>query len=159
MKSLEGFMLNPSNLADLTRYGSDGYRLSMRAGATMVDLIAKGHSAQPVNATITRDDENALQSTFLSMASDPQVMNLIQASMNARTQDMQDDLAKNINVCQLARTLVIKLEGLPAGTKSRLFATALSSDFNALAGNLGSPFGAGAMQGMPQGFGATQLFP
>ena len=86
-------------------------------------------------------------------------MNLIQASMNARTQDMQDDLAKNINVCQLARTLVIKLEGLPAGTKSRLFATALSSDFNALAGNLGSPFGAGAMQGMPQGFGATQLFP
>lgn len=159
MKSLEGFMLNPSNLADLTRYGSDGYRLSMRAGATMVDLIAKGRNAQPVNATITRDDENALQSTFLSMMSDPQVMNLIQASMNARTQDMQDDLAKNINVCQLARTLVIKLEGLPAGTKSRLFATALSSDFNALAGNLGSPFGAGAMQGMPQGFGATQLFP
>ena len=159
MKSLEGFMRNPHNLSDLTRYGSDGYRLSMRAGATMVDLVAKGRNAPPVNATITPDDESALQSSFLSMMSDPQVMNLIQTGMNARTQNMQDDFAKNINVCQLARTFVIKLEGLPAGTKSRLFATALSSDFGALAGNLGGPFGAGALGGMQPSFGTTQFFP
>lgn len=159
MKSLEGFMQDPSNLTDLTHYGSDGYRLSMRAGATMVDLIAKGRSAPPVDARITPNDENALQSTFLSMMSDPQVMNLIQTGMNAGSADMQADFAQNLNVCQLGRTLIIKLESLPAGTKSRLLATALSADFSALAGNLGSPFGPGALQGMQPGFGTTQFFP
>jgi hypothetical protein len=146
MKSLEGFMQDPSNLTDLTHYGSDGYRLSMRAGATMVDLIAKGRNAPPVDARITPDDENALQSTFLSMMSDPQVMNLIQTGMNAGSADMQADFAQN-------------LESLPAGTKSRLLATALSADFSALAGNLGSPFGPGALEGMQPGFGTTQFFP
>jgi len=159
MKTLEVYVLNPANLADLTRYGGEGYAVSMRAGATMVDLVAKGRNAPPADATITRNDENALSSTFLSMMSDPQVMNLIQSGMDARSQDMQADLAKNINVCQLARTFIIKLEGLPAGTKSRLFASALSTDFDALAGSLGSPFGTGAMQGLPRGFGATQFFP
>jgi hypothetical protein len=159
MKSLEGFMQDPSRLADLTRYGSDGYRMSMRAGATMVALVARGRNAPPVNAMITPDDENALQSTFMSMMSDMQVMNMIQSDMNLRSQDMQVEFAQNINVCQLARTLVIKLEGLPADTKSRLLATALSSDFGALAGNLGNPFGPEAFKGMPPGFGPTQFMP
>lgn len=159
MKSLEGFMLEPSRLTDLTRYGSAGYRVSMRAGATMVDLVAKGRNAPPVNATITLDDENALQSTFRSMMSDPQVMNLIQSGMNLGSEDMQMEFAQNINVCQFARTLVIKLENLPAGTKSRLLATVLSSDFGALAGNLGSPLGPGAFQDMQPGMGTTQFFP
>lgn len=159
MKALESFMRDPTNLTDLTRYGSDGYRMSMRAGATMVDLVAKGRNAPPVNATLTLDDENALQSTFLSMMSDPQVMNLIQTGMNARSPDMQSDFAQNINVCQLGRTFIIKLESLPAGTKSRLLATALSSDFGALAGNLRGPFGSGALGGMQPGMGAAQFFP
>ena len=152
-------MRNPSRLTDLTRYGSDGYRVSMRAVATMVDLVAKGRNAPPVNATITPDDENALQSTFMSMMSDPQVMNLFQSGMNLRSEDMQMEFAQNINVCQLARTFVIKLENLPAGTKSRLLATVLSSDFGALAGNLGSPLGPGAFQDMQPGMGTTQFFP
>lgn len=159
MKTLERYMQNPSNLTDLSRYGSEGYKMGMRAGATMVDLAAKGRNAPPINATITPDDENALQSTFLSLMSDPQVMNLIQAGMNANAQNMQADFAQNLNVCQLARTFIIKLESLPAGTKSRLFATVLSADFDALAGNLGSPFGPGALQGMQPGFGTTQFFP
>lgn len=158
MKSLEGFMRDPSNLTDLTHYGSDGYRMSMRAGATMVDLVAKGRNAPPINATITPDDENALRSTFMSLLSDPQVMNLVQSGMGGGP-GMQEEFAKNINVCQLARTLVIKLEGLPSGTKSRLFATALSSDFNALSGSLGSPFGPGAFGDMQPSLGATQFFP
>jgi hypothetical protein len=108
---------------------------------------------------LTPDDENALQSTFMLMMSDTQVMNLIQSDMNLRSQDMQVEFAQNINVCQLARTLVIKLEGLPADTKSRLLATALSSDFGALAGNLGNPFGPEAFKGMPPGFGPTQFMP
>ena len=159
IKSLEGFMKDPSNLTDLTHYGGDGYRLSMRAGATMVDLVAKGRNAPPAEARITPDDEIALQSTFLSMMSDPQVMNLIQTGMNPRSPSMQAEVAQNLNVCQLGRTLIIKLESLPAGTKSRLFATALSADFSALAGNLGSPFGTGGLQGMQPGFGTTQFFP
>ena len=81
--------------------------MSMRAGATMVALVARGRNAPPVNAMITPDDENALQSTFMSMMSDPQLMNLIQSDMNLRSQDMQVEFAQNINVCKLARTFVI----------------------------------------------------
>ncbi len=99
MKSLGGFMQDPSRLSDLTRYGSDGYRMSMRTGTTMVALVARVRNAPPVNAMITPDDENALQPTFMSMMSDPQVMNLIQSDMNLRSQDMQVEFAQNTNVC------------------------------------------------------------
>ena len=81
--------------------------MSMRAGATMVALVARSRNPPPVNAMITPDDENALQSTFMSMMCDPQLMNLIQSDMNLRSQDMQVEFAQNINVCKLARTFVI----------------------------------------------------
>lgn len=157
LNALERYMSNPANFNDLTHYGGEGYRVSMRAGATMIDLAARGRDAPPVETRMTPDDEIALRSTFMSMLSDPQVMNLIQAGVRAGTPELQSDFARNINVCQLARTVIVKLEGLPAATKARLFATVLSSDFGALGGFLGSPYGPSAFNGARPKFGSGSL--
>ena len=164
LKSLQSYIADPTNLTDLTRYGGEGYRASMRANAVLVDLAAKGGKAPPADTNFTLNDENALRSAFISMIADPQIMSLMQSGMNAGPQGPNPDLALNMNVCQLARTVIIKLDTLPADTKGRLFAVALSGDFGRLNGNLGSPFGADAMQGMqmqgmPSSFGGSEFFP
>jgi hypothetical protein len=158
MKTLERYLRDPSTMVELTRYGGEGYRMGMRAGATMIELAAKGRNAPPVNTTITPDDEIALRSTFISLLSDPQVMNLIQSGM-AGSQNLQADMAQTLNVCQLARTVIVKLEDLPSGTKTRLMGTALSGDLGMMPGGFGNPFGPDGFQGGQPTFGATQFFP
>ncbi len=149
--ALQRMISDPDALDSFTSYGGEGYRLSMRAGQALVDLAARGRDAPAIDARLTQDDLNALRATFFSLTMDPQVQNLIQTAAmasNGPGLSMQTDI--NINVCQLARSVVLKLDRLPSATKSRLWANLTSGDGAALFGAdaLGSPFGAGGLSPM-----------
>jgi len=149
--ALQAIMLDPEAFDSFTSYGSEGYRLSMRAGQALVDLAARGRTAPAISTELTQDDMNALRATFFSLMTDPQVQNLMQTAATANTGpglNMQTDL--NINVCQLGRSILLKLDGLPVATKSRLWASVTSGDAAALLGSSGfsSPFGADSMPAM-----------
>lgn len=146
--ALQNIMLDPDAFDSFTTYGSEGYRLSMRAGQALVDLAARGRDAPAIDTSLTQDDLNALRATFFSLMTDPQVQNLMQSAAmagNGAGLSMQTDI--NVNVCQLGRSLILKLDGLPAATKSRLWATVTSGEAAAMLGNraFGSPFGAGGL--------------
>ncbi len=120
---------HPTALADLAAYGGEGYRVGMRAGRTMVDLAAKGSNAQPADMQLTQDDQSALQTTFFSMMMDKQVMGLMASGMNGggpigAGADAVDP--SKVDVCQLGRTIIVKLKKLPSPTKGRIFALATS---------------------------------
>ncbi len=88
----------------------------------------KGRSAS-VAAELTRDDTEALQTTFFSMMMDKQVMGLMASGMNGggpigSGQDAVDP--SKIDVCQLGRTVIVKLKKLPHPTKGRILALATS---------------------------------
>jgi hypothetical protein len=130
LKSLEKIASDPAMIASLGAYGSPGYKLGMRANQLLVDLAAAGKNAPPPDTRLRPEDENALQSAFFAMASDPQIMSLMQSSMLSGQQPSPDALAANLNVCQLGRTVVVKLRNLPAGTKARLWAIGTSQGAN-----------------------------
>jgi hypothetical protein len=146
-RKLESFLQNPNALTNLTRYGGKGYHLGMRATREFVELAAKGRNAPRIDTRLNANDMNALQSTFFSLISDPQVSSLIQMSGSGGMENsaVQQKVMDELNVCQLARAIVIKLEKLPAPTKARLLGTALSGDPTALlaAQGFASPFGGG----------------
>jgi hypothetical protein len=123
LETLQSLANNPERLAELSAYGSQGYKLNMRATRMLVDLAAAGENAPAAATALLPQDEQAIQSAFLSMMQDPQVMNLMQISMKGQT---QGDTATNFNVCALGHTVVGKLKSLPSDTKGRLFAMALS---------------------------------
>jgi hypothetical protein len=123
LETLQGLANNPERLAELSAYGSQGYKLNMRATRMLVDLAAAGENAPAAATTLLPQDEQAIRSAFLSMMQDPQVMNLMQMSMKGQT---QGEMAANLNVCALGHTVVGKLKSLPSDTKGRLFGMALS---------------------------------
>jgi len=114
---------NPAKLTALTAYGSEGYKINIRANQTFVDLAHKGRDRPPVDTDLTQDDMSALQTTFLSFMTDPQVMGLLASAgqgggpvgFGADAVDPSD-----INICQLGRTVIVKLKKLPHPTKARL---------------------------------------
>jgi hypothetical protein len=130
LKSLEKIAGDPAMIEALGAYGSPGYKLAMRANQLLVDLAAAGRNAPPPDTRLRPEDESALQSAFFAMASDPQIMSLVQSSMLSGQPPSQDALAANLNVCQLGRTVVVKLRNLPAGTKARLWAIGTSQGAN-----------------------------
>ncbi|MFT3725375.1 MAG: hypothetical protein QM773_17535 [Hyphomonadaceae bacterium] len=120
---------HPTALADLAAYGGEGYKVGMRAGRAMVDLAAKGRNAGQVDMELTQDDQSALQTTFFSMMMDKQVMGLMASGMNGggpigAGADAVDP--SKVDVCQLGRTIIVKLKKLPDPTKGRIFALATS---------------------------------
>jgi hypothetical protein len=123
VEALQSLASNPESLAKLGVYGSKGYQLNMRATRMLVDLAAAGQNAPPAATMLLPQDEQAIQSAFLSMMQDPQIMSLMQMSMRGQT---QGDMAANLNVCDLGRSVIGKLKGLPSDTKSRLFGMGLS---------------------------------
>jgi hypothetical protein len=140
---------NPDSLDSLAAYNGDGYHLTMRANHALVDLAAKGRNAPPINATLTADDNNALRSVFISFVMDDQVMGLVRSATAGGAPVDFDSL--NINLCQLGRTVMLKLDSLPDATKGRLWATATSGDaarFMSMGGLQGLQ-GMQGMQGMP----------
>jgi len=129
LEALQSLANNPASLAELGAYGSAGYKLNMRASRMLVDLSAAGADAPEPDTMLRPEDEQAVQSAFMSMMRDPQVMSLMQMSMTQASspgQGMQSNAAANLNICALGRTAIGKLKGLPSGTKSRLFGMALS---------------------------------
>jgi hypothetical protein len=123
VEALQSLASNPESLAKLGAYGSKGYKLNMRATRMLVDLAAAGQNAPPAATVLLPQDEQAIQSVFLSMMQDPQVMSLMRMSMNGQT---QGEAAANLNICDLGHAAIGKLKTLPSDTKSRLFGMALS---------------------------------
>ncbi len=156
LASLQRLAEDPSALQGLTRYGSEAYKVTMRANLTFVELAARGRNAPKPGATLNADDENALQSVFFSIMMDPQIMQLAQQAMGNggdSPEDMQLALASKLDVCQLGRSVIGKLERLPSGTKSRLLAVAFSGDFAMMQGPMMGMGGMGGLGGMG-GYGA-----
>ena len=140
-------MISPESIQKLTRYDGKAYHFIMRANRDFVELAAKGRNAPKIDTRLTANDTTALQSTFFSLVSDPQVSNLMTSAMNSSMDQlaMQDHVMESLNICQLGRAVAIKLEKLPAGTKARLWGTIMSSDPTKYLGTqaLSSPFGGG----------------
>jgi hypothetical protein len=129
LEALQSLANNPASLAELSAYGSVGYKFNMRASRMLIELSAAGSNAPEPDAVLRPEDEQALQSAFMSMMRDPQVMSLMRMPMTQTSspgQRMQGNPAANLNICALGRTAIGKLKGLPSGTKSRLFGMALS---------------------------------
>lgn len=145
---MKSIITDPSSLEGLSTWNGEGYHLTMRANHAITDLAAKGRNAKPIDAKLTPDDENALRSTFISFMMDEQVMGLLQsAAANSEAGDFAFD-ESNINLCQLGRTVMIKLDSLPDATKGRLWATATSGDAAKFM-SMGGLQGMQGMQGMP----------
>lgn len=142
---IQAFLMNPQTFADLQRYDSKAYHFSMRASRDFVELAAKGRNAQQIDTKLNANDTSALQSTFFSLIADPQISSLMTSAANGGMDqfEMQQKVMNELNVCQLARAVVLKLEKLPAGTKARLWGTAMSGDPTRLMAGQGfsSPFG------------------
>jgi hypothetical protein len=117
---------DPAALAQLGAYGSPGYRLGMKANQMLVDLAAAGKNAPPPDTRLRREDEAALQSAFFAMLSDPQITELMQMTMSSGAVPSESELASKLNVCQLGRTVIVKLKNLPQGTKARVWALGTS---------------------------------
>ena len=144
-RKIQAFLVNPKTLANLQRYDSRAYHFAMRATRDFVELAAKGRNAPKVDTRLTANDSSALQSTFFSLIADPQISNLVMSAANGGMDQfqMQEKVMDELNICQLARTVFIKLENLPSGTKARLWGTAMSGDPTKLmnAQGFASPFG------------------
>lgn len=150
---------DPTRFKTFIDYGSASYKTSMRANAKFIELAARGRSAPKPDAKLNADDENALQSVFISFITDPQLMNAMQGAMfqgGGSTEDMQKAMASKIDICQLGRSLVTKLERLPSGTKGRILAAITSGEFMSLPGPL---MGLGAMGNSGPGFGVPSGLP
>jgi hypothetical protein len=126
LDAIQKLMNDPATIAELGAYGSPGYRLGMRANHMLVDLADAGKNAPTPDTRLRREDEAALQGAFFAMASDPQIMELMQMSMSSGQIPTQSELASKLNVCQLGRTVIVKLKNLPSGTKARIWALGTS---------------------------------
>ncbi len=120
----------PEFFERLTRFDGPAYHTAMRANRTFVNLAAAGRNLPVVSTTLTANDASIVQSNFLSMMGDPLVMRIVQAvgAAQAGGYDAQSRALNDVNFCQLGRTVLLKLKGLPDGTKGRLFGTLLSTN-------------------------------
>jgi hypothetical protein len=150
---------DPSRFEALIDYGSASYETGMRANAKFIELAARGRSAPIPDAKLNADDQNALQSVLISFLTDPQLMDAMQSAMwqsGGSAEDMQMAVASRIDICQLGRSLVTKLERLPSGTKGRILAALTSGDLMSLPGPLR---GLGAMGSNGPGFDVPSGLP
>lgn len=111
---------DPQKLLALGAYGSKGWEFNIRSFDAMVRLAADGRNAPEIDAQLTPKDEQALQAVFMSIMLDDRIMKLMQTAMSG--DPSQVDLDSSLNVCELGRTVIGKLESLPSDTRSRLWA-------------------------------------
>lgn len=153
LQSLERLMTDPNTLMKLTAYGGGGYKAQMRASRLFVEHASRGRNAPVASGDLNANDMNALQSTFVSMMSDRSIMNLAMAASSSG--GFSEDLAAQVDVCQLGRTVMVRLESLPAPTKGRLLAAigkyANPARLNSLQAS-GAPYG-----GLPPGLDLSQF--
>jgi hypothetical protein len=147
---------DPSRFESFITYGGASYRAGMRANAKFIELAGRGRNAPKPDSKLNADDENAIQSVFFSFITDPHLMNAMQSAMwktGGDAQDMQKAVASKIDICQLGRSLVTKLERMPSGTKSRILAALTSGELMSMPGSMmGFPgMGGDAVFGPPQG--------
>ncbi len=153
LAAFEKMASNPAAFADISAYGSDGYKVGMKAGRALVDLIARGKNAPPVATELTDADEQALSNVFLSVMMDKQVVGLMQAAAMSSSGDGSFGFGANaispdqINVCQIANVVIVKLRDLPADTKGRIWSMGASN-----AGLLFSGGPDALMSSLPGGF-------
>ena len=130
---------DPAGLVAFSRYGGGASEASMRANRTLVSLAARGRNAPKADARLNANDQNAIQSVFFSFLTDPQLMNALQVTMQqggGSADALQKAAAEKIDICQLGRSLVVKLKRLPSGTQSRILAAVTSGDLLSMPGPL-----------------------
>ena len=119
LKAFEKFAEDPANLLAAGEYDGKLYRFGMKASTSLLQLMVAGRDKPPGDAALLPKDERAVQAAFISMMRDPQIMSLIETGMRGNLPP--DEMAAKINVCQLGRTIVVKLKDLPSDTKARLW--------------------------------------
>ncbi|MEZ5936806.1 MAG: hypothetical protein R3C52_01145 [Hyphomonadaceae bacterium] len=113
--ALQSLAQDPARIAELGTYGTPAYKLNMKANLTLVSLAADGARTAPVDASLTPQDERALQRLMVSMMQDRRVQKIQVAALS-------NGSAPDIDVCDLGRVVIDKLDSLPSGTKGRLLA-------------------------------------
>jgi hypothetical protein len=152
-QKLEAFISNPDNMQKQWAYGSEGYKFSMKSSAKLINLAAKGRNAPPAPTDMRDEDNQAFMTFFVGMMSDPQVKELMQASMRSRGKAAPNSLADmpDINVCKLGQSISDKLRRLPHGTKERIFGMA-AQGFGQMQGRMMNDIMSGkgaSMNGLP----------
>ena len=111
---------DPQKLMALSAYDSESTKFGMDAYRTLVTLAAEGRNAPAIDTTPTPEDEQALQSVFLSLMMDERVMKLVQAASSGNASAAS--LESTLNVCELGDAVIGKLKRLPSDTKARIWA-------------------------------------
>jgi hypothetical protein len=119
-KGIMSLASDPQKIMALSAYDSEATQFSMSAYRTLVNLAAEGRNAPAINTTPTPQDEQALQSVFLSIMMDERVMKLIQAASSGQASASKID--STLNICELGDTVIAKLKQLPPDTKARIWA-------------------------------------
>jgi hypothetical protein len=119
-RSIMAIASDPQKIMALSAYDSEATQFSMGAYRTLVNLAATGRDAPQIDVTPTPEDEQALQSVFLSIMMDERVMKLMQAASAGDASAAS--LESTLNVCELGETVIAKLQRLPPDTKARIWA-------------------------------------
>jgi hypothetical protein len=119
-KSIMTMASDPQKIMALSAYNSEATQFSMSAYRTLVTLAAEGRDAPAIDVTPTPEDEQALQSVFLSIMMDERVMKLMQAASAGDASAAS--LESTLNVCELGERVIAKLKRLPPDTKARIWA-------------------------------------
>lgn len=130
---------NPFRTASLPDYGTPGYNVFMQSSAVLVDLAAAGASRPHVEGALRVSDGKAVLGAFGSQMKDPMATSILRTVIQTAGGDVNGKARKGrpkkraqptsqlkpdeVDVCALGKTLVGKLQGLPAETKERLWAT------------------------------------
>lgn len=133
----------PFDAVALADYGTPGYSLLMQANQARVDLALAGERMPFVESVMRVSDGKAVLAAFSSLTKDPQAMAILKTMIQNAGGDPVGKVKKarpkkrsaqpvkqlapdEIDICALGKTIVGKMQGLPAETKARLWAASVS---------------------------------
>lgn len=141
--SLRELINDPSGGIADDDYGTPGYRLAMQSNQAVIDLTVAGEKMPFIDPVMRVSDGKAVVSALSSFSKDPQAMAIIGGAMNAAGGEVADKRSGNrkkkkkvdpteklapddVDTCALGKTILGKMQGLPAETKDRVWAIGVS---------------------------------
>lgn len=141
LSGLRTLVNDPVSGAALADYGTTGYKISMQSNQAMVELAAQGRNAPYVESVLRQKDGKAVLDAFSSLMKDPKALGVIQSmtqsagapqpgngrKSRAKKAPVASKLAPDeVDFCELGKTIIGKMRGLPDDTKARMWAMSMS---------------------------------
>jgi hypothetical protein len=133
-----------SDAIEVTDYGTPGYNLLMQSYQAVIDLVVAGEKMPPIDPVMRVSDGKAVMGAFSSLMKDPKSVAIARNVIVSAGGDLsekrprgrpgkrapppvQQQLAPDeVDICALGKTVVGKMQGLPAETKQRVWAASIS---------------------------------